>query len=60
MIRAILKARETRGTNCRIFDQRVEGQIMMILAVLCRSVENLQGDMSYVLIGGPLWKIQRR
>ena len=36
----------------------VEGQMMMIPAVLCRSIENLQGDMSYVLIGGPMWKIQ--
>ena len=50
MIRAILKAGEMRGTNCRIFDRRIEGQMMMISVALCRSVENLQGDMSYVLI----------
>ena len=33
--------------------------MMMIRTVLCRSVENLHGDMSYVLIGGPMWKIRR-
>ena len=27
--------------------------MMMISAKLCRSVENIHGDMSYVLIGGP-------
>ena len=31
--------------------QRVDGQVMMILVALCRSIENLLGDMSYVLIG---------
>ena len=34
--------------------------MMMISVALCRSVENLHDDMSYVLIGGPMWKIQRR
>jgi len=29
----------------------------MILAALCRGVENLHKDMSYVLIGGLMWKI---
>ena len=33
--------------------QRVDGQVMMIWAALCRLVENLPGDMSYVLIGDP-------
>ena len=40
--------------------QRVDGQMMMIPTALCRSVENLPGDMSYVLIGGLMWKIQWR
>ena len=40
--------------------QRVDGQVMMIWAALCRLVENLPGDMSYVLIGDPMWKIRRR
>ena len=37
--------------------QRVDGQMMMISVALCRSVEDLLGDMSYVLIGDPVWKI---
>ena len=60
MIGAILKACETRGTNCQIFDWHVEGQMMMIPVALCKSVENLHGNMSYVLIGGPMWKIRWR
>ena len=40
--------------------RRVEGQMMMILAVWCRLVENLHVDISYVLIGGLMWKTQRR
>ena len=40
--------------------QRVDGQMMMIPTALCRSIENLPGDMSYVLIGGLMWKIQWR
>ena len=39
---------------------RVEGQMMMIPAALCRSVENLHGDISYVLIRGLIWKTQQR
>ena len=57
MIGAILKA---RGRNYQIICRCVECQMMMIPAALCRSVENLHGDMSYVLIGGPMWKIRRR
>ena len=38
----------------------VEGQMMMIPATLYGMVENLHRDMSYVLIGGPIWKIRRR
>ena len=40
--------------------QRVDGQMMMISAALCRSVEDLPGYMSYVLIGDPMWKIRWR
>ena len=40
--------------------QLVDGQMMMIPMALCRSFENLPGDMSYVLIGGLMWKIQWR
>ena len=32
--------------------QCVDGQIWMFLAEMCRAIENLHGDMSYVLIGG--------
>ena len=39
---------------------RVDGQTMMIPAALYRSIEKLPGDMSYVLIGDPMWKIRRR
>ena len=39
---------------------RVDGQMRMIPAALCRSLENLHADMSYVLIGGSMWKIRRR
>ena len=60
MIRAILKAREAHGKNCRIFDRHMEGQMMMILVTLCKSVENLHSDKSCVLIGSPMWKIRRR
>ena len=40
--------------------RRMDGQMMIILATLCRSVEKLPGDMSYVLIGDPMRKIRRR
>ena len=45
-------AREARGKAAESLTgawQRVDGQMMMILVALCRSVENLHGDMSYVL-----------
>ena len=32
--------------------QRVDGQIWMFLVEMCRAIENLHGDLSYVLIGG--------
>ena len=38
----------------------MDGQMMLIPASLCRSVEDLPGDMSYVLIVDPVWKIRRR
>ena len=53
-------AREARGKAVESLTsiwQRVDGQMMMIPTALCRSVENLHGDMSYVLIEGPMWKI---
>ena len=31
---------------------RVDGQMWMFLAAMCRSIENLHSDISYVLIGG--------
>ena len=63
MIGAILKAREACGKTAKSLTgtwRCVEGQMMMIPAALCRSVENLHSDMSYVLIGGLMWNIQRR
>ena len=53
-------AREARGKAAESLTkawQRVDGQMRMIPATLCRSLEILHGDMSYVLIGGPMWKI---
>ena len=38
----------------------VEGQMMMIPTTLCRSMENLHGDIYYFLIGGLMWKTQWR
>ena len=40
--------------------QRVDGQMRMIPAAMCRSLENLHDDMSFVLIGGPMRKIRWR
>ena len=40
--------------------QRMDGQIRMIPMAFCRSLENLHGDMSSVLIGGLMWKIRWR
>ena len=37
---------------------RVDGQMWMFLAVMCRAIENLHDDISYVLIGGQRWQIQ--
>ena len=63
LIGAVLKAREAGGNSAESLTgawQRVDGQMNWISADLCRSFENLHGDMSYVVIGGPMWKIQRR
>ena len=38
--------------------QRVGGQMWMFLAVVCRSIEYLHDDRSYVLIGGQRWQIR--
>ena len=63
VIEAILKARKARGKAAESLSdvwQRVDDQIRMIPAALCRSLEYLHGDMSYVLIGGLMWKTWRR
>ena len=51
MIGATLKARGKATESLTDVWQRVEGQMMMIPTVLCRSIENLHGDISFVLIG---------
>ena len=63
LIGAILMAHEARGKATESLTdawQRVDGQMMMIPTTLCRLVEDLPGDRSYVLIGDPVWKIQRK
>ena len=63
LIGAILMAREARGQAAESLTgawKRVNGQMMMIPAALCRSVEDLPGDRSYVLIRDPVWKIRRK
>ena len=63
MIEAILMACEVRGKAAESLTgvwQRMDGQMMMIPVALCRSVEKLPDDMSYVLIKDPMWKIQWR
>ena len=60
VIGAALKAGEARGKAAESLTGawwRVDGQMMMIPAALCRSVEKLPSDMSYVLIGDPMRKI---
>ena len=60
LIGAILKARVARGNSAEFLTgawECVAGQMNWIPAALCRSLENLHGDMSYVVIGGPMWKI---
>ena len=63
LIGAMLKARVARENSAESLIgtwKRVAGQMSWIPAALCRSLENLHGDMSYVVIGGPMWKIRRR
>ena len=60
VIEAVLKARGKAAESLTGAWQRVDDQMMKISEALCRSLENLHGDMSHVLIGGPMWKIQRR
>ena len=60
VIEAVLKAREARGKAAESLTGAWMDQMRMISAALCRSLENLHGDMSYVLIGGPMWKIRWR
>ena len=55
LIGAVLKAREARGNSAESLTcawQCVDDQMNWILTALCRSLENLHGDMSYVVIGG--------
>ena len=51
-IGATLVAREAHGIICRNFDRGVDGQMRMFLATMCRAIENLHNDISYVLIEG--------
>ena len=61
VIGAALKAGEARGKAAESLTgtwQRVDDQMRIIPTDLCRSLENPHGDMSYVLIGGLMWKIR--
>ena len=63
VIGAVLKAREARGKPVEsLIDawQCMDDQMRIIPTALCRSLENLHGDMSYVLIRGLMWKIRWR
>ena len=63
LIGAILMAREARGQDAESLIgawKCVNGQLMMIPAALCRSVEDLPNVRSYVLIGDSVWKIRRK
>ena len=63
LIGATLVAREARGQAAESLTgawKHVNGQLVVIPAVLCRSVEDLPDDRSYVLIGDPVWKIRRK
>ena len=51
-IGATLVAHEARGIIGRNFDRCVDGQTWIFLVAMCRSMENLHGDISYVLFGG--------
>ena len=60
MIEATQMARGKAAESLTDAWRRVSGQMMMIPTAMCRSVENLHVDISYVLIGGLIWKTQRR
>ena len=60
LIGAVLKAHGNSAESLTGAWQRVASQMNWILAALCRLLENLHGDMSYVVIGGPMWKIRQR
>ena len=53
-------AREQAAESLTGAWKRVNGQLVVIPADLCRSVEDLPDDRSYVLIGDPMWKIRRK
>ena len=57
LIGATLVAREARGQAAESLTgawKCMNGQLMMIPVALCRSVEDLLVDRSYVLIGDPV------
>ena len=60
VIGAIMKAHGKAAKSLIGTWWRVEGQMMMIPAALCRSVENLHSDIYYFLIGGLMWKTRWR
>ena len=57
-IGATLVAHEACGIICRNFNRHVDSKMSMFLAVVCRAIENLHGDISFVLIGGQRWPIR--
>ena len=56
MIGATQMARGKAAKSLTDAWQHVRGQMMMIPTAICRSVENLHVDISYVLIRGLMWK----
>ena len=63
LIGATLVAREAHGQVAEFLTgawERVNGQMVVIPAALCRSVEDLSDDRSYVLIRDSVWKIRRK
>ena len=51
-IRATLVAHEVRGIICQNFDRCINGQRWIFPTAICRAIENVHGDISYVLIEG--------
>ena len=49
-IGATLVEHKAHGIICRNFDLRVDDQRWIFRAAMCRALENLHGDISYVLI----------